>query len=393
MTNSVLIVGASVAGVGAANELRRGGFCGAITLLDSQPHLPYDRPPLSKAGLMNPSASGFHFHDEDYYARADIALRLGVAVRSFDPTSRTATLEDGEKLGADVVILATGARARPFPQREGTGKIHLLRDFDDAVALRADLSPGMRLAIIGGGFIGAEVASSAVDLGVNVVLIEAGGQPFERLLGAKIAQRLAALHGERGITLKCGKAVTRIETVASGLRNLTLSDGEVVEAELILAGLGSLPNVEWLESSGLVLDNGVVCDQHGNSSHSGVYAAGDVAAWLDVRTGVHERHEHWTAAREQGRIVAQRILGTHDSSWPEFLPYFWSDFHGKRIQMLGSTKGATAVEYVFEDHLKNAFIAEYRSGDKLIGVVGCNAAARTMRYASQLTEATTRPPV
>jgi NADPH-dependent 2,4-dienoyl-CoA reductase/sulfur reductase-like enzyme len=216
-----------------------------------------------------------------------------------------ATLEGGEKLGADVVILATGARARPFPQSEGTGKIHLLRDFDDAVALRADLSPGMRLAIIGGGFIGAEVASSAVDLGVNVVLIEAGGQPFERLLGAKIAQRLAALHGERGITLKCGKAVTRIETVASGLRNLTLSDGEVVEAEIILAGLGSLPNVEWLESSGLVVDNGVVCDEHGNSSHVGVYAAGDVAAWLDVgsRAGADRRATH----SRDARFVVDRI--------------------------------------------------------------------------------------
>jgi NADPH-dependent 2,4-dienoyl-CoA reductase/sulfur reductase-like enzyme len=305
----------------------------------------------------------------------------------------TITLDNGELLRPDAVIIATGARARPFPQSEDAGKIHLLRDFDDAVALRADLSPGMRLAIIGGGFIGAEVASSAVDLGVSVVLIEAGAQPFERLLGAKIAQRLAVLHGERGITLKCGNAVTRIEKTTSQLRRLTLSNGEVVEADVVLAGLGSLPNVEWLESSGLTLANGVVCDEHGNCSHTDVYAAGDAAAWLDVRTGTHERHEHWTAAREQGRIVAQRILGTRDSLWSEFVPYFWSDFHGKRIQMLGTTKGVTSVDYVFEDHVKNSFVAEYKAEGRLIGVVGCNAGARTMRYAGQLTEAATRTSV
>jgi 3-phenylpropionate/trans-cinnamate dioxygenase ferredoxin reductase subunit len=393
MTNSVLIVGASVAGVGAANELRRGGFRGAVTLVDSQSHLPYDRPPLSKAGLLDPSAKGFHFHDEDYYDQAQIELRLGIGVRSLDPAMHAVALENGEQLHADVVLIATGARARPFPASGNTGYIHLLRDFDDAVALRAVLKGGTRLAIIGGGFIGAEVASSAADLGVNVVLIEAGTLPFERVLGTKIAQRLAAFHAERGVELKCGNAVTNIETTASGIRELTLSNGEVVEADVVLAGLGSLPNVEWLQSSGLALANGVVCDEHGNSSHGGVYAAGDVAAWLAVRTGAHERHEHWTAAREQGRIVAQRIMGTHDSSWSEFVPYFWSDFCGKRLQFLGTTKGATAVEYVFEDHIKNSFVAEYRAEGRLIGVAGCNAGARTMRYAAQLTEAATRTPV
>jgi NADPH-dependent 2,4-dienoyl-CoA reductase/sulfur reductase-like enzyme len=391
MTNSVLIAGASVAGVGAANELRRSGFRGDITLLDGQPHLPYDRPPLSKAGLLDPAATGFHFHDEKYYATSGISLQLGSAVRSLDPASRTVTLASGEQFSADMVIIATGARARPFPQREGTGKVHLLRDFDDALALREDLSPGKRLVIIGGGFIGAEVASSAVDLGATVVLIEAAAQPFERVLGEKIARRLSALHDERGIDLKCGNAVDRIEAMETGERKLFLSNGAVVEADVVLAGLGSLPNVEWLKSSGIALGNGVVCDEHGKTSHTGVYAAGDVAAWFDVRTGVHERHEHWTAAREQGRIVAQRIIGTHDSSWSEFVPYFWSDFHGKRIQMLGSSRGATEVEYVFEDAAKNAFVAEYRKQGTVVGVVGCNAGARTMRYASQLAEAVARP--
>ncbi|WP_043285903.1 NAD(P)/FAD-dependent oxidoreductase [Paraburkholderia oxyphila] len=391
MTNSVLIVGASVAGVGAANELRRGGFRGEITLMDGQPHLPYDRPPLSKAGLVDPASSGFHFHDAGYYARSDISLLLGVRVQSLDTASRTVKLESGKEFAADAVIIATGARARPFPQEAGAGKVHLLRDFDDALALRSDLSHGKRLAIIGGGFIGAEVASSAVDLGASVVLIEAAGQPFERLLGNNVAGRLAALHSERGIELKCGSAVDRIATAENGERTLFLANGEVVTADVVLAGLGSLPNAEWLNQSALALKNGVICDEHGNTNVHGVYAAGDVAAWLDVRTGVHERHEHWTAAREQGRIVAQRILGTHDSAWSEFVPYFWSDFHGKRVQMLGTSRGATAVEYVFDDNVKKAFVAEYRKDGILVGVVGCNAGARTMRYAGQLAEAVVRP--
>jgi 3-phenylpropionate/trans-cinnamate dioxygenase ferredoxin reductase subunit len=386
MTDNVLIVGASVAGVGLANELRRDGYAGEITLVDGQPHLPYDRPPLSKAALSDPTGVRVHFHDADYYREHGITLKLGVPVTRFDAAARTIELASGDLCTAEAVVIATGARARSFPTGEGSGHIHLLRDLDHADQLRAELVPGKSLAIIGGGFIGAEVASSAARMGVEVVLLEAAMVPFERLLGTKVSERLALLHRERGVDLRCGASVLKIEKLGSGKSRLIMADETTVEADIIVAGLGSLPNVEWLEGAGLTVSNGVICDEHGKTGWEGVYAVGDVAAWRNVRTGLHERHEHWTAAREQARIVAHDISGAVNTDWSDFIPYFWSDFHGKRIQVLGATKAATSVQFVFEDVEKGAFVAEYYCDGVLIGVVGCNAASRTMRYTTQLAQ-------
>lgn len=389
MANSVLIVGASVAGVGAANELRRIGYAGVITLVDEQLHLPYDRPPLSKAALSGATGSRFYFHDAGHYAKQGIELRLGVSVERLDSAARAIALASGEVLTADAVIIATGARARPFPITEGAGHIHVLRHLDHADGLRTALRAGSRLAVIGGGFIGAEVASSATGLSVEVVLIEAARLPFERLLGAQVAERLARLHAASGVELRCGAAVTKIEAMASGRRRLCLSDGTMLDADTVVAGLGSLPNVEWLDGCGIAVADGVICDERGRTSVPGIYAVGDVAAWMSGRAEKHERHEHWTAAREQGRIVAQELCGLCDTAWSDFIPYFWSDFHGKRIQMLGSTKGATSVEFVFDDIEKGAFLAEYSIHGALVGVVGCNAGARAMRYAPRLSRQAT----
>ena len=384
MSDRVLIVGASVAGVGAANELRRCGFSGKIALVDGQAHLPYDRPPLSKAALQGEDAGAFvHFHDRDHYAKANIDLHLGSAARELDVRARGVVLESGERLAGDTVIIATGARARPFLSDLCTGTVHLLRDLDDATRLRALLQRGKRLVVIGGGFIGAEVASSAASLGVDVVVIEAAKLPFERILGTQIAARIASLHAEAGVKLMCGVAVDRIEASNAGQR-VTLADGQRVDADIVVAGLGSLPNTEWLAPSGLKLSNGVVCDEQGRTEVSGIFAAGDVAAWLDPFMGTHERHEHWTAAREQARIVAQTIAGGAVTAWRDFVPYFWSDLHGARVQMLGSALGADDVQVVHEDSDKRAFVAEFHRAGELIGVVGCNAGARTMRYGARL---------
>jgi 3-phenylpropionate/trans-cinnamate dioxygenase ferredoxin reductase subunit len=382
MANSVLIVGASVAGVGAANELRRCGFAGKISLVDTQVHLPYDRPPLSKAALQD-ETTAIQFHDREHYARAKIDLLLGSAAKKFCPDDRGLLLQSGSRLGADAVIIATGARARPFPPGRCNGQIHLIRDLDDALRLRALLKPAKHLAIIGGGFIGAEVASSAARLGLEVTLIEAAGLPFERVFGREIAARIVKLHGDAGVELTCGVAVERIETSVAKQR-LFLGNGRFVDADIVVAGLGSLPNLEWLEHSGLKLANGIVCDERGSTGMPGIYAAGDVASWMNPHTGVCERHEHWTAAREQARIVAQSIAGVAESNWREFVPYFWSDMHGVRIQLLGSATGADDVQIVHEDKEKKAFLAEFRKAGHLIGVVGANAAARTMRYGARL---------
>ena len=381
---SALIVGASVAGIGAANELRRCGFAGPVTLVDAQPHLPYDRPPLSKAALGSGAPS--RFHEEEHYRAHGITLRLGVAAHRLDTVSRGVTLTSGERFGADAVLLATGGRARPFQPALAAGHVHTLRDLDDADRLRAEMAPGKRLAMVGGGFIGAEVASSAASLGLHVTIVEAAAMPFAGLLGTEFAARIADLHAAHGVQLLCGSTVERITDLPSGERRLQLSRGGTVGADIVVAGIGSLPNVEWLEGSGLDVENGVRCDAHGRTTAPGIYAAGDDAAWWNPVSGRHERHEHWTAAREQGRIAAQHIAGTAEAAWEDFVPYFWSDLHGKRLQLLGSTKGADATTLAFEDPAKGAFVVEYRRAGRLIGVAGCNAAARTMRYGHQVAQ-------
>ncbi len=385
MIRDVLIVGASVAGIGCANELRRCGFEGDITLVDGQSHLPYDKPPLSKAALSGDDATlHFRFHEAEHYARSRLDLRLGIEAATFDAATHQLILRDGVRLQSDAVVIATGARARPFPLTAASGPVLTVRDFDDTVGLRAMLRAGLHLAIIGGGFIGAEVAASATARGLRVTIVEADSLPFQRVLGPEIAARLATLHRANGVELRCGATVERIDQLLHGKQHLTLSTGPAIEADLVVAGIGALPNVEWLTDSGLAIDNGVVCDAQGRTSAPGVFAAGDAAAWWDAASGRHERHEHWTAAREQSRIVAQAIVGEGEARWPDFVPYFWSDMHGKRVQMLGATCGADRVEIVFEDLAKGAFLAEYSCEGHLIGVVGCNAAARTMRYSPRL---------
>lgn len=392
MIRDVLIVGASVAGIGCANELRRCGFAGGITLVDGQSHLPYDRPPLSKVALSGGDATQhYRFHEAEHYTLTQLDLRLGSPAAALDAASRELTLRDGAWLRADAIVIATGARARPFPSTRAAGPVHTVRDFDDAASLRAMLHAGLHLAIIGGGFIGAEVASSATARGLRVTVMEADELPFLRVLGPEVAARLAALHRANGVELRCGTTVERIDQLAlgkdqlaSGKRRLELSTGPAIEADLVVAGLGALPNVEWLAGSGLAIDDGVTCDAQGRTSAGCVFAAGDAAAWWDAASGRHERHEHWTAAREQSRIVAQAIVGAGEARWPDFVPYFWSDMHGKRVQMLGATRGADSVEVVFEDLAKGAFLAEYSRNGRLLGVVGCNAAARVMRYSPRL---------
>ena len=384
MTGRVVIVGASVAGVGAANELRKCGFQGRIALVDAQPHLPYDRPPLSKAVLQGKdAASTAMFHDRDHYERSNIDLHLGSAVSSLDVDARAVVLNSGQRLVGDAIIIASGARARLFPADRSAGYIHVLRNLDDAERLRACLVPGRRLAIIGGGFIGAEVASSAVALGLTVTVIEAAKLPFAHILGSEVATRVARLHVDASVELLCGSAVERIEA-ADHAQRLMLASGQSIEADIVVAGLGSQPNVEWLASSELAIANGVWCDEAGRAGASGIFAAGDVAAWRDPFTGSHDRHEHWIAAREQARIVAQGIAGGAVTPWREFIPYFWSDLYGVRLQMLGSAGDAQEVRIVHNDAGKRSFLAEYRRNGDLIGVVGCNAGAKVTRYTQEL---------
>ncbi len=382
MTKSVTVVGASVAGVGAVNELRRCGYTDAITLIDAQPHLPYDRPPLSKAALGG-SAIEAAFHEVEHYVAHKVTLKLGAPATGFDASTRTVTLATGEMVTADTIILAPGARAKRLPAKIARAPVHVIRDLDDAAALRPLLQPGKHLVMIGGGFIGAEVAATARRLGLEVTIIDRCAVPLAEVLGTPVAERLRALHTTAGVNMVCEATVSGVETI-DGRQEVSLADGATIAGDIVVAGIGSAPNIEWLAGSGVSVGNGILCDSTGHTSAPGVFAAGDAAAWQDPRDGQHHRHEHWTAAREQARIVAQVIAGVDETQWKLFVPYFWSDMHGQRIQLLGESTSATRVDFVFENPATGAFVAEYRRGDQLVGVVGCNAAGRVMRYAARL---------
>jgi 3-phenylpropionate/trans-cinnamate dioxygenase ferredoxin reductase component len=384
MTPGTVIVGASVAGIGAANELRRLGYTDPITLIDSQPHLPYDRPPLSKSVLTGQvELDAIAFHQRGHYEDLKLTIRAGVRAIGLDAADRRVLLDTGEDITGDSVLIATGARARPFPVDEHSGTVWTIRELEDARDLAQVLTGGTRVAIIGGGFIGAEVASSARHLGCEVTVIEVSRLPFEPLLGAEVAVLLAELHRAAGTELRCGVLVTRVESLGPGQR-LHMADGTVIDADVVVAGLGAIPNVEWLAGSKLVVDGVIPCDSHGRTAAQGIWAAGDVAAWHHPGLGLAYRHEHWTSARDQARIVAHDIAGVAGPRWEVNVPYVWSDQYGKRIQVLGYPAGADTVKVLEHDPARQSFLAVYGRAGRLVAVVGCNAAAKVMRYRPKL---------
>ena len=395
----IVIAGASVAGVGVADELRRLGYPGRLVLLNAEPHVPYDRPPLSK-GLLTGATSRDRtaLRKPGHYADQKIELRTGAAATRLSPGPEL-ELSTGEVLRPDAVVIATGAQARSLPAlgapavpgaratgaksapgaRNGSlGPVPTLRGLDDALWLRDRLTARTRLVVIGGGFIGGEVAASARKLGADVTMIEAAPVPLAGILGEEPARALLRAHREAGVRVLCGVPVTRVDRRPGGAARVVLANGHVITGDLVVAGLGAVPDTGWLAGSGLDLGDGVRCDATGATTLSGVYAAGDVAAWLDPRSGRHVRHEHWTRAREQAKAVAARILGAEPlAAGPA---YFWSDQYGRRIQALGDTADADTIRLVHGRFDADSWVALYGRAGRLTGAAGYNAAAALMRH-------------
>jgi NADPH-dependent 2,4-dienoyl-CoA reductase/sulfur reductase-like enzyme len=379
-STGTVIVGGSVAGVRAATELRRLGYQDPIVVLEAQAALPYDRPPLSKGILTGANkAEEIAFHPAEHYAALGIEVRTSATAVKLDAAAKRVALAGGDILTATNIVIASGAHARPFPTGPASGRVHTIRELADAVELGGALSHAERVAVIGAGFIGAEVASSARALGRRVVVIEAGPKPFENLLGPEVAALLTDLHHQAGTSLRCGTAVTRVEQLATSQR-VHLADGSHEDADVVVAGLGAVPAVAWLEGSGLVAEGSVRCDAAGQTAANGIHAIGDVATWADARTGAAHRHEHWTSAREQADIVAAQIAGTGTDPQPVSVPYVWSDQYGKRIQVLGRPAGADTVKVISHDPARGSWLTLYGHGGNLVAVAGCNAAARVLRY-------------
>ncbi len=304
---SVVVVGASLAGLRAVETLRREGYAGKLTLVGDEPHLPYDRPPLSKELL-----AGDWEHDQIVlrkvpYEDLDLELRLGVAATALDVGARTVKLASGTELGFDGLVIATGCTPRTLPGQPSLDGVFTLRTIDDCHAIRDRLDAGARVCVIGAGFIGAEVAATCRKRGLDVTVLEALPQPMVRGLGMELGAVLARLHRDHGVDLRCGVTLESIEGTDK-VEHVRLANGERVDCDVVLVAVGVSPETRWLEGSGLVLDDGVVCDETLLAA-PGIVAAGDVARWPNPAfDGEVMRVEHWTNAAEQGVFVGQRLL-------------------------------------------------------------------------------------
>ena len=376
---TVTIVGASLGGLNAAEALRRDGFDGPVTLIGAESHLPYDRPPLSKqvlAGDWEPERAALT--DSEELASDGIEVRLGVRATALDLAARELTVHTGETVAFDGLVIATGARCRTMPGTEGLDGVHVLRSLDDCLALRADFdATPQRVVVVGAGFIGAEVAATARGRNLDVTLVEALPTPLSRVLGDEMGQVCAEVHRDHGIDLRTGVGVDRV-TGDGRVRQVTLSDGSTVDADVVVVGIGVIPNTEWLDGSGLELGDGVVCDATCLAAE-GVTAAGDVARWPNELFGETMRVEHWDNAAQQGSHAARRLL---DAAVGPFtpVPWFWSDQYDRKIQLAGCVRGDDEVRVVTGSVEERRFAAIYGRAGRITGVLGFNRPRHVMRY-------------
>lgn len=380
--NTVCVVGASLAGLLTARALRTQGYQGRLILVGEERHRPYDRPPLSKDFLRR-AVDEADLALEGDGEELGIEWRLGVAATGLDPVARRVTLSDGTSVQADGIVIATGAAARKLPGAPGLAGVHTLRTLDDARALRDDLETAHRLVVIGGGFIGAEVAATACDLGLQVTLVEAGQAPLAGVVGLQMAEALAALHEQRGVRILRGAAVAGL-TGPDRVDGVRLADGTHLPADVVVIGIGAVPNTGWLQDSGIDLGDGVLCDEGGGTSAPGVVAVGDCAAWFDPARGEHHRVEHWTGARQRAGVAAATLLsGGTARPEPQRPAYFWSDQFDVKIQFIGHARHADTVSVEEGDPAAHSFLAVYRQGDRPVAVLGVNQVRLFTRWRRQ----------
>lgn len=377
----IVVVGASLAGLRAVEALRREGYDGRLSLVGAEGSLPYDRPPLSKQVLLGQwEPDRIWLRSPDDYADLDLDLHLGRAATSLDLAGRAVTIDSGEELCFDGLIIATGAHPRMLPGVPDLAGIHVLRTLEDCLSIRRDLEAGGRVVVVGGGFIGAEVAASARQRGLDVTVLEALPVPLARVLGPEIGRVCAALHLDHGVALRCGVAVAAVEG-DSRVGRVTLTDGTKVEADTVVIGVGVTPATGWLESSGLPIADGVICDAFCATEADGVYAAGDVARWFNPLFGEQMRVEHWTNAVEQGTRTARNLLlGSDSREAYASVPYFWSDQYDTKIHLVGRPSPEDDVRVAHGSIEQQEFVALFGRENKLRAALAFNAPALLAGY-------------
>ncbi|WP_067699946.1 NAD(P)/FAD-dependent oxidoreductase [Nocardia jejuensis] len=380
----VLIVGAGLAGLRTAEELRRAGYDGELTLVGDENRAPYDRPPLSKQ-FMRGDTDDTALRPAEFFADERITLRLGVSATGVHTADRQVTLGDGTSIGYDRLIIATGLRPRRIPDFPDVRGVHVLRTHADALGMREELANARNAVIVGAGFIGCELTASFRAQGVPVVLIEPQSTPLAAALGPQVGALVARMHGEEGVDVRCGVGVEALVTEGDSVRGVRLTDGSALEADLVVIGVGSVPATDWLTESGIPLaapidGGGVLTDEVGRTTVPDVWAVGDVAAWL-LDTGRNKRIEHWTNAGEQAALLAAALLGTEPPAAVR-VPYVWSDQYDVKIQVLGAPALADEVQVVEDKGRK--FLAHYFRGGTLVAVVGAGMTGKVMKMRGQL---------
>ncbi|MGB8386806.1 NAD(P)/FAD-dependent oxidoreductase [Mycobacterium sp.] len=376
--NGIVIVGGGLAAARTAEQLRRSEYSGGITIVSDEVHLPYDRPPLSKE-VLRKEVDDVALKPRQWYDENDITLRLGSAATSLDTAAQTVTLADGTVLGYHELVIATGLEPRRIPAFPDLEGIRVLRSFDESVALREHASAAQHAVVVGAGFIGCEVAASLRSLGVDVVLVEPQPTPLASVLGEQIGELVARLHRAEGVDVRLGVGVAEVRGQRQ-VDTVVLTDGTELPADLVVVGIGSRPATEWLEGSGVEVDNGVICDEAGRTSAPNVWALGDVASWRDA-TGHQARVEHWSNVADQARVVVPAMLG-QDVPQVVVVPYFWSDQYDVKIQCLGEPEATDTVHLVEDDGRK--FLAYYERDGVLVGVVGGGMPGKVMKVRAKI---------
>jgi NADPH-dependent 2,4-dienoyl-CoA reductase/sulfur reductase-like enzyme len=380
----LVIAGASLAGLRAAEAARKTGYSGKITLVGAEEHLPYNRPPLSKEFLCEDPPPDPVFRPlPALREQLAVDLRLGCRAVGLDARRRVLHCDEGE-LPYSALVIATGAEPRALPGTSAPGtagprRVRMLRTLDDACHVREALEAGARTVVVGAGFIGAEVASAARKRGLPVTVVEAASVPLGRSVGARMGMLLAELHRRAGTDLRLGTTVRRIEGNGT-VDGVLLDNGERIPADLAVVGIGAAPSTGWLAGSGVELDpydGGVLCDASLATSVPGVYAAGDVCSWTSDLLGRRLRLEHWTSAAEQGAMAGRNAADGGARPY-DTVPYFWSDWYGSRIQFVGEPGDADA-EVIGRAWEEGRLLALYRRGDQLAGALTVNRPALIMK--------------
>jgi NADPH-dependent 2,4-dienoyl-CoA reductase/sulfur reductase-like enzyme len=378
----LVVVGASLAGLRAVEAARRSGFADEIVLVGAEEHLPYDRPPLSKA-FLDRDAPGkpTTFRDADSFRHElDVDVRLATRARGLDTVAGVVDLGD-ERLSYDALVIATGAAPRPFPGAEGIAGVTALRSLAEARTIRAAMDAGQRIVVVGAGLIGSEVAAAVRKRGLAVTVVEAADLPLTRSIGPDAGAACAELHRAMGVDLRLGTGVDALEAEAGVVTGVRLAGGEVLPADLVVVATGVLPCTDWLVGSDVELHRqggGVVTDATLQAA-PGVWAAGDV---------LHARLENWTAAASQGAVAARHAVGGDVAPWDD-VAYFWSDWYDRRIQMLG-TADAEEVRVVHPggtgEAVASGFLALYRRGDAVVGALSIDRPRDIMKFRRRIAD-------